>query len=63
MNYGRGVRLDRVISKQAVANWLGVPPSSIDRWCAAGTFPEKLRLGPGRVGWAQSAVEAWLAVR
>lgn len=54
---------DQVLSKAAVAALIGVSPSSIDRWCRSGGFPPKLRLGPGRVGWRKTAVEAWLAER
>ena len=54
---------DPVLSKAAVATWLGVSPSTVDRWAKAGLFPPRLRLGPGRVGWAQSTVQAWLSER
>lgn len=54
---------DPVLSKAAVANLLGVSPSSIDRWTRAGTFPAKIKLGPARIGWRKAAVEAWLAER
>jgi prophage regulatory protein len=54
---------DLILSKRAVATWIGVDVSTIDRWAKAGLFPEKKRLGPSRVGWSRSAVEAWLASR
>ena len=56
-------RIDPILSKAAVANWLGVSASSVDRWTKAGTFPPRVRLGPARVGWATSTVQAWLAAR
>jgi len=54
---------DPVLSKAAVAALLGVSQSTIDRWSRDGLFPPKLRLGPARVGWRQTSVEAWLAQR
>jgi prophage regulatory protein len=54
---------DPVLSKAAVATWLGVSPSTVDRWAKAGTFPRRLQLGPSRVGWTQSTVQAWLDAR
>ena len=54
---------DPVLPKAAVATWLGVSPSTIDRWSKTGAFPPRLQLGPGRVGWSQSTVQAWLNAR
>ncbi|RMB39166.1 AlpA family transcriptional regulator [Sphingomonas sp. PP-F2F-G114-C0414] len=54
---------DRILPKAAVASWLGVSASTVDRWTKAGAFPPRLRLGPGRVGWSQSTVQAWLDAR
>jgi len=51
---------DPVLSPSAVAAWLGVHETTIHRWVRVGTFPPKVRLGPGRVGFARSKVEAWL---
>lgn len=52
---------DQILSKTAVATWLGVSQSTIDRWSQAGRFPPKLRLGPARVGWSRNAVADWIA--
>lgn len=52
---------DQILPKAAVAAWLGVSQCTIDRWSREGRFPQKLQLGPARVGWQQSDVEAWLA--
>ena len=54
---------DPILSKAAIGAWLGVAPGTIDRWAREGIFPRKLQLGPARVGWRRSAVEAWLAER
>lgn len=37
--------------------------SQLYRMIKAGSFPRPIRLGPGRVGWRQSAVTAWLNER
>lgn len=52
---------DRILTKAAVAAWLGVSQCTIDRWTREGRFPAKLQLGPARVGWERSEVESWLA--
>ncbi|RYF03068.1 MAG: AlpA family phage regulatory protein [Deltaproteobacteria bacterium] len=54
---------DPILSKAAVAHWLGVSASTVDRWTKAGDFPPSLRLGPARVGWPQSTVQTWLDAR
>ncbi len=54
---------DPILPKAAVATWLGVSSSTVDRWSKTGAFPPCLRLGPGRVGWPQSTVQAWLDAR
>jgi prophage regulatory protein len=54
---------DVVLKKADVAAMINVSESTIDRWSRAGIFPQRLRLGPSRVGWRRSAVEAWLAQR
>jgi predicted DNA-binding transcriptional regulator AlpA len=55
--------LDPILPKAAVATWLGVSASTVDRWSKTGAFPPRLRLGPGRVGWSQSTVQAWIDAR
>ena len=57
----KGNLADPILSKAAVAAWLGVSQSTIDRWTHAKSFPPKLRLGPTRVGWQRSDIENWLA--
>ncbi len=37
--------------------------SQLYRMIRAGSFPRPIRLGPGRVGWRQSAVADWLLER
>ncbi len=55
------VEIDRILSKRQVSDWLGVHESTIDRWCAAGSFVPKTKLGLSRKGWSRAAVKEWLA--
>ena len=50
-----------ILSKAAVATWLGVSQCTIDRWAREGRFPPKLQLGPARVGWQRNEIEDWLS--
>lgn len=52
-----------ILSIRDVASRMGVHITTIDRWCAAGTFVPKIRLGPSRVGFATEDVDRWLAER
>ena len=53
----------KVLSFSEVAALLGVHVTTLYRWCAAGTFVPKVRLGPGRVGFSSDDVDGWLAQR
>lgn len=55
--------VDPILSKREVTDWPGVDKSTVDRWTRDGTFPPKVQLGPRRVGWQRSAVQAWLDSR
>jgi len=41
----------------------GIGVSTIYRLVAAGQFPRQRQLSPGRVGWLESEVAAWIASR
>jgi predicted DNA-binding transcriptional regulator AlpA len=53
----------RVLSFQDVATRLGVHVTTINRWCAAGTFVSKVRLSQKRVGFLTEDVDRWLEER
>lgn len=52
-----------ILSAPEVAGQLGVHITTLYRWCAAGTFVPKVRLSPGRVGFAADDVKSCLAQR
>jgi len=53
----------RLLSKKAVRETVIYSPQHIARLEAAGQFPKRVRLGPGRVGWVEEEVQAWLRER
>jgi prophage regulatory protein len=53
----------RLLSKKAVRELVIYSPQHIARLEAAGQFPKRVRLGPGRVGWVEEEVQAWLQER
>ena len=53
----------RILRWREVAPIVGVSRMTIDRMEKAGTFPRRIRIGNGSVGWLQSEVEDWLAQR
>jgi len=53
----------RLLSKKAVREKVLYSPAHIARLEAAGKFPKRVQLGPGRVGWVDQEVEDWLRQR
>jgi prophage regulatory protein len=53
----------RLLSKKAVRETVLYSPQHIARLEAAGQFPKRVRLGPGRVGWIEEEVQDWLKER
>jgi predicted DNA-binding transcriptional regulator AlpA len=39
---------------------LGVSEATFDRWVAAGTFPQPIRIGPRLVRWPARVVREWI---
>lgn len=55
---------DRVISLKAVAAKTSLSRTTIWRlWAKKKTFPAPIQLSDNRVGWPESAVNAWLSRR
>lgn len=55
----------QLVSKKELRTVLGIPYSvaHIARLEKAGKFPKRIQLGPNRVAWVRSEVEAWIAER
>lgn len=55
----------RLVSKKELKSLCGIPytPQHIARLEAAGKFPKRVNLGPGRVAWLLSEVDAWVRER
>lgn len=53
----------RILSKKELRALVLYSPAHIDRLEKAGRFPRRVQLGPGRVGWLESEVLAWLEER
>jgi len=53
----------RILSKKEIRLLVLYSPAHIDRLEKAGRFPKRVQLGPGRVGWVESEVLAWLEER
>ena len=53
----------KLLSKQGVREKCLYSPAHIARLEKAGTFPRRVQLGAGRVGWLESEVEDWLKAR
>lgn len=53
----------RLLSKRQVRERVLYSPQHIDRLEKAGKFPKRVQLGPNRVGWVESEVEAWMRER
>ncbi len=53
----------RLLSKKHVREMVLYSPQHIARLEAAGLFPKRVHLGPGRVGWVDEEVQDWLRER
>lgn len=55
--------VDPVLSLKQVRGLVLYSSSQIYRLIALGAFPDRIRLGPARVGWRTSHIVAWLNSR
>ncbi|MBR9650600.1 helix-turn-helix transcriptional regulator [Thalassovita aquimarina] len=54
---------DRILRRQEVEGITGLSRSSIYRLLDCDRFPAPIRLTERRIGWRQSAIEAWIRER
>lgn len=55
--------IDPVLNLKQVRELVLYSSSQIYRLIALGEFPDRIRLGPARVGWRTSDIVAWLKSR
>jgi prophage regulatory protein len=53
----------RFLNLNETAKFAGISRSTLLRYEKADLFPRRRRLGPGRVAWAVSELEAWADAR
>lgn len=63
MLFNHGEIVMRILSKRQVKEIVLYSPQHIARLEKAGKFPERVKLGPNRVGWVESEVLEWLEQR
>ncbi len=56
-------RPDRILSREEVAGLLPYSTDHLRRLEAAGTFPRRIRLGTGRIGWSEREIAQWIEDR
>ena len=52
--------ISRILSNREVVELLGLSAATVWRLRRRGDFPEPISLSPGRVGWRESDLSAWL---
>ena len=55
--------LPRIITRRQLCEMVPYSPQHILRLEKKGMFPKRIVIGPGRVGWRLSDIEAWLVQR
>ena len=55
--------IDPILNIKQVMEVVGYSKSQIYRLIDGGSFPDRVRLGPGRVGWRRSMIVGWIDSR
>lgn len=55
--------MNQILKVKDITEALGLSRTTIYRMERAGTFPQRIRLGPNSVCWDPEQVAAWLATR
>jgi prophage regulatory protein len=53
--------LDDLLSRREVIRRTSLSGPTLWRRCKDGSFPSPLKIGPNRVAWARTDVEAWMS--
>lgn len=54
---------DRIIDREEVTSIINCSISTIARMEARGGFPQRIHVGPGRIGWSLNEVLDWIELR
>jgi len=63
MLFKHGEIVMRILSKRQLKELVLYSPQHVARLEKAGTFPQRIQLGPNRVGWVEDEVLNWLQER
>ncbi|PHP65507.1 transcriptional regulator [Zhengella mangrovi] len=55
--------MKRILSKKQLKDLIPYSSQHIARLEKAGKFPQRIKLGPNRVGWLEDEVKAWIQER
>jgi prophage regulatory protein len=55
--------IDRIIDRRELLMLVPYSFSQVTRLEAAGQFPARIRLSPGRVGWSLAELTAWIEAK
>jgi prophage regulatory protein len=53
----------RILTRRHLRELIPYTPQHIQRLEKAGKFPKRIQLGPNRVGWLATEIDAWVAAR
>jgi prophage regulatory protein len=55
----------KLLAYEELRSSKGIPYSKVQLWRLEkrGQFPKRVALGPGRRGWAEHEIDAWIAAR
>lgn len=54
---------DTLLPRRKVLEVVPVAVATLYRWMDGGSFPRPVKVGPNRVMWRESDIQAWLASR
>jgi prophage regulatory protein len=63
MLFNHGEIVMRILSKRQLKEMVLYSPQHVARLEKAGKFPQRIQLGPNRVGWVEDEVLDWLQKR
>jgi prophage regulatory protein len=60
--FAPGTNRNRILTKNEVRSLFGnIGKTTLHRWINEGRFPRPVSIGPNRVGWVQSELDAFIS--